>query len=611
MPAEAPRVRLVVLGGSRTAEALARQQAARGAAVTRFEPRGEAAPAIEGATTVFIDLASDEATLGALAALLEDGRSADAEIVANVRDAALRRILDGNLRALGRARRPRILGTASLAAAAAVAGLRPYDLAYWRGQDRMHAVVIGFSRLGRACFEELVLAGIAGDLERPRMTILDREPDEVRKLLAREMPEIAVSADIVVAEFDPLRFTAPDGPLVAAESGLPVTLFLVALDDTADAIATTAALSRTQDQDDRAVGAVAVVTEGQRSLFDLVRPAGRPRDLGRHWSVWGGVDGDPDILDLLTVRSDALAERVHLTYQQKHGGVAGSRNDWAALPETFRSSNRRAAAHLAAKLWTIGLREPGGSPDPSAVEPHVHASVILPCAARSQEDAVLRRLSRIEHERWCADRRLDGWRFGPVRDDGRRLHPNLIPFDDPRFTDADIEKDASQIRFLFGEVAHPAPDGAVTPLVLGVVAAAGPHPGIGVPAAVALALEEPWRPVVVLCAILDAAECRLVRALDAALAAAGRSWRLLVPEIGRDNRDLRVIPDAADAALLRELAERPTTRFAPIGGIVAAADLWADPSAPDPHAASILAYVTARAAAVVTSGTGTADTGSG
>jgi len=38
-------------------------------------------------------------------------------------------------------------------------------------------------------------------------------------------------------------------------------------------------------------------------------------------------------------------------------------------------------------------------------------------------------LARIEHRRWAAERYLDGWSFGEVRDDIAKLHPDLIPWE--------------------------------------------------------------------------------------------------------------------------------------------------------------------------------------
>ncbi|KAA0256122.1 MAG: Ryanodine receptor Ryr [Acidobacteria bacterium] len=39
-------------------------------------------------------------------------------------------------------------------------------------------------------------------------------------------------------------------------------------------------------------------------------------------------------------------------------------------------------------------------------------------------------LARNTHENWAAGRLADGWRWGPVRDDERREHPCLVPYDE-------------------------------------------------------------------------------------------------------------------------------------------------------------------------------------
>ena len=609
---------VVAIGDSRVLRALASQESARSEVVhagvhplaagigARELPLGDDPEALHRAASsatarlVAIDLPSDAETVASLAALVNLPEvGARPLIVANIRDRALRRVVDENLFAMRVEPRPRLVSTSALAVHDAIAAVRPFDLAYWRGQARLHAVVIGFSTVGYDCFEELILAGIAGDLDRPRITILDAEPVRVRLRFVRVTPECVVSAVSAVGPFDPLTLTAQDGPLVAAAAEAPITLIVVALEDGADALSVMTSIARMQEGEGQAVASCLVVTERQLGLLALARPAGRARDLGRNWIIRGGIEDDPDILDLLSRRADELATRIHDTYCIRFGASGPAGVPWAALPETYRRANRRAADHLPVKLWTIGLREAGGSADPFSVDPHSHGSVVAPCAESTAEDALLRRLSRIEHDRWNAERRLDGWRFGEVRDDARRIHPKLIPFDDPRFTDEDIEKDADQVRFLFGHVVKPAPDGAVSPLVVGILAAAGEASGIDVEAAVALAAREPWRPVVVVCALVDGGECRILDALARALEREERPWRLVVPELSRDNRQMRAVIDEADKAILSAMLARPSTLFAPIGGIDTVEDLWADPSAPDPHAEALAAYVTERSAAIV------------
>jgi RyR domain len=34
-----------------------------------------------------------------------------------------------------------------------------------------------------------------------------------------------------------------------------------------------------------------------------------------------------------------------------------------------------------------------------------------------------------QHDAWCADKLAAGWRFGPMKDEGRKEHSSLVPYD--------------------------------------------------------------------------------------------------------------------------------------------------------------------------------------
>jgi hypothetical protein len=87
---------------------------------------------------------------------------------------------------------------------------------------------------------------------------------------------------------------------------------------------------------------------------------------------------------------------------------------WADLPETARDANRITADHFEVKMRAVGYRivARGEGSDPTVLNPDE-----------------LEMLARMEHDRWAADRLLDGWTHGPVRDNKRKLHPNLVPYD--------------------------------------------------------------------------------------------------------------------------------------------------------------------------------------
>jgi len=89
--------------------------------------------------------------------------------------------------------------------------------------------------------------------------------------------------------------------------------------------------------------------------------------------------------------------------------------------------NRLAADHLLTKVRALGL-------DTAYRDG-------LVAAWQSLDESQLDHLARMEHERRAAPLWMAGWKPGP-RDDSRRIHPNLVPYDelDQGTKDYDIEQ---------------------------------------------------------------------------------------------------------------------------------------------------------------------------
>ncbi|CAN5357989.1 hypothetical protein BH09ACT6_BH09ACT6_00950 [soil metagenome] len=102
--------------------------------------------------------------------------------------------------------------------------------------------------------------------------------------------------------------------------------------------------------------------------------------------------------------------------------------DWADLPEHLREMNRDAARDLSEKLAVLGYvlcQDAPASVCAVVIDPH---------------DPRVERLAKREHERWMRHQVKTGWRYGVVRDDARRLHPCLRPWEELPETERDKDR---------------------------------------------------------------------------------------------------------------------------------------------------------------------------
>ncbi|WP_236790597.1 RyR domain-containing protein [Amycolatopsis sp. GM8] len=131
------------------------------------------------------------------------------------------------------------------------------------------------------------------------------------------------------------------------------------------------------------------------------------------------------VLDMASVYlseriTDSLARALHRRYlrDQLALGQDAQRNpslvDWDELPDTLRDANRASADDIERKLTMVGCR----------MVPSLEA------VSFAFEPEEVERLAIAEHERWMTERKADGWRLGDRRDNERKVHPDLRPWDD-------------------------------------------------------------------------------------------------------------------------------------------------------------------------------------
>ena len=556
-----------------------------------------------------IDAGDDATTLTELAAALAapEVSGQRPQIVAQIADPTLRAAVEARLEDKRVDPLPLVVSAAGLLAASVVAAHPLFKLAYWRDHPRVHAVMIGFGALGRALLDEIVLDGIADGLDPPLIDIVMANAAAQQASLLREMPDIHQSAAINFIELAAGAIPSLAELLGACETQAPITAIFVLLETPHEVLAASVAICEAQDRLRIALAPTFVAGASASTAIDLAMPRRSPQNLGAATAALGGLETIDHLLDHILIGRDIVARRIHDAYQAQYRSKTAAGTPWEDLAETYRRANRRAARHLPQKLFALNIDSPTDPAQSHCVSEETFASLITPLTRSPVEDDVVRRLARLEHDRWCADRRLDGWVHGEARDDQRRRHPSLIPFDDPRLTAAEIEKDIAQLRFVLGSVVMPAKGGASVLLTIGLIEpAAEEQPGIEETALWPRIDDEPDRDLVLLSGLRSEAELSLVARVAAGLDSRGRRFRLFVVTLQADGGSARVALPALQPRLDMLLA-RPNTWTVAIGPPDGkTADDWADVTADATAAVDDLlsAYVIKRSAALVTARAG-------
>ncbi|HZZ68175.1 MAG TPA: RyR domain-containing protein [Phenylobacterium sp.] len=325
--------------------------------------------------------------------------------------------------------RTRIMSAATVSARALHIAHPPFLKAREVGHRRIHALIVGFGQSGQAIARDLIVNCRTTYLDLPRITVIDPEARALEGALRVRAPELDQCADVVFVEgrigtqgiepgLDVLQKTITGGG--------PVTAAYVCRAADADSLASAAALQSLLRLSDL----------GHPPIFTRLRDAHtltQAKDEGHGLDAlvpFGDIGAVVTASEFLSPAPDAAARAFSEAYRAilpealRNDPARRSSRPWDELDETFRQVTRDAVAHIPAKLASAGV-DPAlwrGSPGPPALPETISLFT---------SDAEREALAELEHERWNAQRRMDGWRWAnlPSKDEQRRLHPDLVPYD--------------------------------------------------------------------------------------------------------------------------------------------------------------------------------------
>jgi hypothetical protein len=323
--------------------------------------------------------------------------------------------------------RTRVLSTAAVAARALTRSHPPFLIAKDRGHARIHALIVGFGQTGQSIARDLIVNCRTTYLDRPRITVIDPQAKALEGVLRVRAPEIDECAECVFIDGEiGGRAVRPDPAHIAkALTGAgPITAAYVCLADDAEALSAAAMLLSLLRAVDMAAPQIfvrlrevsTVAASGAGKGLDSLTPFG---DLEAILEASEFLSNEPD----LAARAFCEAYRASLPPEVRDDPKNHSAFPWDRLDETYRQANRDAVAHIAAKLASADV-------DPARWRGVVGLPKLASGERLFADDAELEALSELEHERWLAQRRMDGWRWtdAPSKDEAQRLHPSLTPY---------------------------------------------------------------------------------------------------------------------------------------------------------------------------------------
>lgn len=288
----------------------------------------------------------------------------------------------------------------------------------------VHVVIVGLGSVGQSILLQLARQGHYRSGRKPKVTVVDRSVGERWREARQAYPALEQWLQV---EKEETRFeeVGPQQIRKWLTDERPVTVaYVCTRDEIANLRIARLLLEgiKAQPRQDLAGEAkvVALDPPGGCVLADFAAHGGHE---GRFhlFSLVRGSEG------FLREMDDTRARWFHEDYCRNYPSAAASM-PWENLPETLRNANRMTADHFDVKMRAIGCR----------IVPRDTA--VAPAALSAQE---LEQLSIMEHNRWWADRALDGWTPGSPRNDANKVHPNMVPYEE--LSEADKQKDRDNV----------------------------------------------------------------------------------------------------------------------------------------------------------------------
>ena len=302
----------------------------------------------------------------------------------------------------------------------------PFLLAEKQNQNRMHIVIVEFTGYGEAVLIETLLSSLTFTLEKPLFTIIDQHANSIRSTLQLRYPELCKSAQLnfIAGSLAGKDKIVDRDALTDMTKIAPVTAIYCC--DNNDGKALSSALAIQAVMSKFPANESPVFTRQTRS-DSLPQPSPGVQTLTPGQLIsFGALDELANDTGLFSSLVESLARTFHQRYQSVATANKPAKVSWDALSEDMRDANRRLVIHIPAKLHCLGLDLDQWLQD---IGNELNFTRLPKFTIKGDRDELIERLATLEHKRWMAERRINGWTYNETRDNDRRLHPDLVEYE--------------------------------------------------------------------------------------------------------------------------------------------------------------------------------------
>ena len=300
-------------------------------------------------------------------------------------------------------------------------------------QRQVHLVIVDLNPLGEALLRQSLAIGHFANHRPLAITVIDDSASQKEQGLLVRIPELQDCADLAFVDGSLQQESTHE--LLANLLNDPQKIVSIAIchEDSQSALVGCLDLIPLLTEFNNTI--YVNLGEDERAITMFNVPGSKPI----HLVPFGNTDTACSSRVVFRLELDLLARNIHDTYRARRAADGDSEQEypamrpWEELDGQVRDMNRQQADHIAVKLRALGCRiVPDSSGDNAA--------------AFVMSDDEIETLAITEHRRWAASRRLSGWRFGATRDNTKKLHPDLVPWDD--LDEATREYDREPVRNL-------------------------------------------------------------------------------------------------------------------------------------------------------------------